>query len=237
MHRGLYTSPIAHKMKIKTILLGSTGMIGQGVLSECIENENVESIVVINRQTCGISHPKLKEIIHKNLFDLTALTQELGGYNTCFFCLGVSSAGLKENEYHRITYDLTLKVAKTLVELNREMVFCYISGAGTDSSEKGRIMWARVKGKTENAILALPFRKAYMFRPGFIQPMKGIRSKTRLYNTLYAVFSPLYFVLKHFDGFVTNTEIFGKAIINTALTGYEKNILENKDINKTGTGI
>lgn len=221
-------------MKIKTILFGSTGMIGQGVLRECLENENVESILVINRQTCGISNPKLKEIIHKDLFDLSELTNEMTGYNACFFCLGVSSAGLNENEYHRITYDLTLNVARTLSELNKEMVFCYISGAGTDSSEKGRIMWARVKGKTENALLLLPFKKAYMFRPGFIQPMKGIRSKTRLYNALYAVFSPLYFVLKHFDSFVTNTEIFSKAMINTVLNGYGKNILENNDINKLG---
>jgi hypothetical protein len=209
-------------------------MIGQGVLRECLENENVESILVINRQTCGISNPKLKEIIHKDLFDLSELTNEMTGYNACFFCLGVSSAGLNENEYHRITYDLTLNVARTLSELNKEMVFCYISGAGTDSSEKGRIMWARVKGKTENALLLLPFKKAYMFRPGFIQPMKGIRSKTRLYNALYAVFSPLYFVLKHFDSFVTNTEIFSKAMINTVLNGYGKNILENNDINKLG---
>jgi hypothetical protein len=224
------------KMKIKTILFGSTGMIGQGVLLESLNDANIESILVINRQSCNITHPKLKEIIHKDLFDLSGLTTEMTGYNACFYCLGVSSAGLNENEYHRITYDLTLNIAKTLVELNKEMVFCYISGAGTDSSEKGRIMWARIKGKTENALLSLPFRKAYMFRPGYIQPMKGIRSKTRLYNALYAVFSPLYFVLKHFDSFVTNTEIFGKAMINTVLKGYGENILENRDINKTGTG-
>jgi hypothetical protein len=224
-------------MKIKTILFGSTGMIGQGVLLESLNNADVESILVINRQSCNITHPKLKEIIHRDLFDLSGLSFELTGFNTCFFCLGISSAGLKENEYHRITYDLTLNVAKTLVELNKEMVFCYISGAGTDSSESGRIMWARVKGKTENALLSLPFRKAYMFRPGFIQPMKGIRSKTRLYNALYAVFNPLYFVLKHFDSLVTNTEIFGKAMINIALQGNEKNILKNKDINKIGTEI
>jgi len=219
-------------MKIKTILFGSTGMIGQGVLRECLESTDVESVLVINRQSCGIKHPKLKEIIHKDLFDLAGLTSEMTGYNTCFFCLGVSSAGLKENEYHRITYDLTLNVATTVVGLNKEMTFCYISGAGTDSSEKGRIMWARVKGKTENALLALPFRSAYIFRPGFIQPMNGVKSKTRLYNTLYTIFNPLYFLLKHFDSIVTNTEIFGKAMIYTALKGYDKNILENKDINK-----
>lgn len=219
-------------MKIKTILFGSTGMIGQGVLQECLTDENVESILVINRQSCNITHPKLKEIIHKDLFDLSGLIKEMTGYNACFFCLGISSAGLNENEYHKITYDLTLNVANTLVELNKELTFCYISGAGTDSSAKGRTMWARVKGETENALLALPFKKAYMFRPGFIQPMKGIKSKTRLYNAIYTVFSPLYFVLKHFDSFVTNTETFGKAMILTTLKGYEKNILENKGINK-----
>jgi hypothetical protein len=224
-------------MKIKAILFGSTGMIGQGVLQECLKNENVESVLVINRQTCGINHPKLKEIIHKDLFNLAGLTSEMAGYNTSFFCLGVSSAGLKENEYHKITYDLTLNVAKTLVELSKEMIFCYISGTGTDSSEKGRIMWARVKGKTENALLSMPFLRVYMFRPGFIQPMKGIKSKTKLYNALYTILSPLYIVLKHFDSIVTNTETFGNAMINTALKGYEKNILENKDINKIGKGI
>ena len=219
-------------MKIKAILLGSTGMIGQGVLRECLANANVESVLVINRQTCGISHPNMKEIIHENFFDFVGLTGEMTGYNTCFFCLGISSAGLKENEYRRITYDLTLNVAKTLVELNKEMVFCYISGTGTDSSEKGRIMWARVKGKTENDLLALPFRRAYMFRPGFIHPMNGVKSKTRLYNIIYTILKPLYLVLKHSDSMVTNTETFGKAMIFAVLKGYGKNILANRDINK-----
>lgn len=219
-------------MKIRTILFGSTGMIGQGVLLECLENTAVESVLVINRQTCGVIHPKLKEIIHKDLFDLSGLTVEMTGYNTCFFCIGVSSAGLSENDYQKTTYDLTLNVAKIVSDLNREMTFCYISGAGTDSSEKGKIMWARVKGKTENTLLSLPFKKAYMFRPGFIQPMNGIKSKTKLYNTMYAIFKPLYFVLKYFDSIVTNTSIFGKAMIYTVLTGSEKPILENKDINK-----
>ena len=219
-------------MKIKAILFGSTGMLGQAVLFECIENTEVESILAINRQAYNISHPKLKEIIRKDLFDLSGLTDEMTGYNTCFFCLGVSSAGMKEDEYHKITYDLTLNVATTLLAINKEMTFCYISGAGTDSSEKGRIMWAKVKGKTENALLSAPFKKAYMFRPGFIQPMKGIRSRTKTYNVLYSIFKPFYFILKHFDSIVTNTEVFGKAMILTVLNGYEKNILENSDINR-----
>jgi len=217
--------------KIKVILFGSTGMIGQGVLLECLENKGVESILVINRQSCNTTHPKLKEIICRDLFDLSGLTSEMKDHNACFFCLGISSVGLSEKGYHRITYDLTLNAASILVKLDPEMTFCYISGAGTDSSENGKVMWARVKGKTENALLALPFKKAYMFRPGFIQPLKGIRSKTKTYNMIYAVFKPFYFLLKHFSSIVTNTETFGKAMIITALNGYEKNILENKDIN------
>jgi uncharacterized protein YbjT (DUF2867 family) len=219
-------------MKIKAIIFGSTGMLGQAVLLECLENSEVESILVINRQTCHIKHPKLTEIIQKDLFNLSGLTNKLKGYNTCFFCLGVSSAGLSENEYHKITYELTLLVATTLLDLNKDITFCYISGAGTDSSEKGRIMWARVKGKTENALLLLPFTKAYMFRPAFIQPMKGIRSKTKSYQVLYSIFKPFYFILKHFGSIVTNTTVFGKSMISAVLNGYENNILENKDINK-----
>ena len=219
-------------MKIKAILFGSTGMLGQAVLLECLENKEVESILAINRQSCNINHPKLKEIILKDLFDLSGLPAELICYNTCLYCLGISSAGMKEKDYHRITYDLTLNAAKTLLAINKDLTFCYISGTGTDSSGKGKTMWARVKGKTENALLAMPFKKAYMFRPAFIQPMKGIRSRTKLYNMIYAIFKPFYFILKHFDGYVTNTETFGKAMLLTVLNGYETNILENRDINK-----
>ena len=219
-------------MKIKAILFGSTGMLGQAVLLECLENKGVESVLVINRQSCIVNHPKLKEIILKDHFDLSVLTAELSGYNTCLFCLGISSAGMNEKDYHRITYDLTLNAAKTLLSINKDLTFCYTSGAGTDSSEKGKIMWARVKGKTENVLLAMPFKKAYMFRPAFIQPMKGIRSRTKLYNVIYAIFKPFYFILKHFDGYVTNTDTFGKGMILAVLNGYEKNILENRDINK-----
>jgi hypothetical protein len=218
-------------MKIKAIIFGSTGMIGQCVLLECLENNEVESILVISRHSCGISHVKLKEIIHENLFDLSALTNEITGYNTCFFCLGVSSAGLSEKDYYKITFELTMSVAEMLLRLNNEFFFCYISGAGADSSEKGRIMWARVKGKIENALLAMPFKKAYMFRPGYIQPMKGIKSRTKLYNALYVIFKPFYFILKHFESFVTNSETLGKAMIYAVITNFEKNILESKDIN------
>jgi hypothetical protein len=221
-------------MSIKALLLGSTGMIGRGVLLECLEDEQVESILVINRNSCNIKHPKLKEIIHKDISDLSPLKEELAACNACFFCLGISSVGLSENEYHKATYNITTKVATTLLSINKDFVFCYISGAGTDSSEKGKIMWARVKGKTENALLAMPFKKAYMFRPGYIQPMKGIKSRTAWYNALYVIFKPLYFILKHFSKYVTDTQTLGKAMINAVSENYPKSIIESSDINQLG---
>ena len=223
-------------MKINAILFGSTGMIGQGVLQECLENSQVESVLVINRQSCQKSHPKLKEIIQKDFFDLSNIAGEFTKYNTCFFCLGVSSAGLSEVEYHKITYDLTTSVANTLLTVNKDITFCYISGAGTDSTELGRSMWARVKGKTENALLKLSFKNAIMFRPGYIHPMKGIKSKTKLYNIFYTILKPFYFIIKHFKSIATNTETLGKAMINAVATGCKKNILESIDINEIGKG-
>ena len=151
-------------MKIKAIITGATGMVGEGVLHECLLHPDVESVLVINRKPCGVKHEKLKEIIHKDFLDLSAIEEQLAGYNACYFCAGVSSVGKKEDEYTRITYDLTLNFANTLVKLNPDMTFCYVSGVGTDSTEKGRSMWARVKGKTENDLLKLPFKAAYMFQ-------------------------------------------------------------------------
>ena len=219
-------------MKIKAIITGTTGMVGKGVLLECLESAEVESVLIINRRPLGIEHVKLKEIVHGDFHDLSSIKSELEGYNACYFCLGVSSVGMKEESYSRVTYDLTLHMAETLVELNKEMTFCYVSGTRTDSSEKGRSMWARVKGRTENALLALPFKAAYMFRPGYIQPMKGIRSATKLYNTLYVVFKPLYPLFKSlFPKYVTSTVQVGEAMINIVSKGYEKKFLENRDIN------
>lgn len=211
-------------------------MVGQGVLLECFDHPEVESVLLINRSHLGISHPKLKELIHGDFFDLGAIRTELSGYNTCFFCLGVSSAGMSEAAYRRTTYDLTIHFAQTFLELNPGSAFCYVSGTGTDSSEKGRLMWARVKGKTENDLLAMPFRDAYMFRPGFIQPLKGIRSKTPLYNRFYAVTKPFYPFLKRFTGFITDTQRVGKAMIRVVLDGYGKKHLENGDINAITSG-
>jgi len=218
-------------MKLKVILFGSTGMIGQGVLTECLKDNRIEAVLVVNRQPSGVTHAKLKEIITFNMVNLVPILDDLSGYNTCLFCLGISSAGMKEEEYNTITYELTIHVATVLQNLNKDMTFCYVSGAGTDSTEKGSVMWARVKGKTENALLNMPFKSAYMFRPGFIQPMNGEKSRTRLYNMLIPLFKPLYFFLKNFDSIVTNTETLGKAMIQVADKGYEKNILESRDIN------
>jgi len=212
-------------------------MVGKGVLYECLKSPAVEEVLVVNRESVGFEDPKLKEIIHQDFYDISAIKDHLKGFNACFFCLGVSSFRMTEEEYNKITYGLTLHWAEILVELNPDMTFCYVSGTGTDSSEKGKIMWARVKGKTENAILSLPFKKSYMFRPGYIQPMEGIKSKTKLYNALYIVAKPLYPILKKiFPNQVTSTKQVGKAMIHTLTKGYEKTYLENRDINSLAAG-
>ena len=215
---------------MKVLLFGSTGMVGKGVLLECFEDPRVEKVLAINRQPLGLAHQKLEEIIHPDFFNFSSLKDRMAEYDACFFCLGVSVAGLSEEAYKKVTYDLTLHVAQTLVSVNSGAVFCYVSGAGTDSSEKGRAMWARIKGKTENALLQLPFKAAYMFRPGFIQPMKGVRSKTAWYNAVYIILKPLYFIFKSFKGFVTDSKSLGKAMIKVALSGYSKKIINSSDI-------
>ncbi len=216
-------------MKIKTVITGSTGMVGEGVLNECLKHPDVESVLVINRKPCGVVHNKLKEIIHKDFFDLSQVESQLSGYNACYFCAGVSSVGKKENEYKRITYDLTMNFAKTFLRLNPEIVLTYVSGVGTDSTEKGKSMWARVKGKTENDLLKLPFKAAYMFRPGYIQPTKGLLNTYKIYNVL----APLYPIWKIlFPKYVVTNEEIGKAMINVVLKGPEKKILDCIDIRK-----
>jgi len=214
-------------MKIKAIITGVTGMVGEGVLHECLQHPEVENVLVINRKPCGVKHAKLIEIIHKDFLDLSSIENQLTGYNACYFCAGVSSVGKKEEEYKRITYDLTLNFAKTLLKLNQEMTFCYVSGVGTDSTEKGRSMWARVKGKTENDLLKLDFKDAYMFRPGFIKPTKGLQNSYKAYK----FFTPFYPVFrKLFPKYVVTLEEIGLAMINVTLNGSEKKILECKDI-------
>lgn len=216
---------------MKIIIFGSTGMIGQGVLLESLKNPEIESVLVINRQSCNITSPKINELIHKDFYDLSSLTDKLTGYDACLYCLGVSSVGMAEADYHKVTYDLTIYIAETLLKLNKDMSFSYISGANTDSTENGKTMWARVKGKTENALLAMPFKRVYMLRPGFIEPLKGIKSKTPLYQFVYTIFKPLFFILRNFENIATNTEVLGKAMFLVVQKGYTTKILESKDIN------
>lgn len=214
-------------MKIKAIVTGATGMVGEGVLHECLLYPDVESVLVINRKPCGVKHEKLKEIIHNDFFNLALIENQLSGYNACYFCTGVSSVGKKEDEYRHITYELTLDFAKTLLKLNPDITFCYVSGVGTDSTEKGKIMWARVKGKTENDLLKLPFKAAYMFRPGFIKPTKGLKNAYKAYK----FFTPFYPIFrKLFPKYVVTLEEIGLAMINVTLSGSDIKVFECKDI-------
>jgi uncharacterized protein YbjT (DUF2867 family) len=216
---------------VKVIVFGATGMVGQGVLRECLLDPTVERVLVIGRNSTGATDGKLREIVLADLFDLSGIADELAGYDACFFCLGVSSAGMAEEKYRRITYDLTLGVARILADRNPGSTFVYVSGMGTDSTEKGRSMWARVKGATENALLRLPLR-VYLFRPGYIQPLHGITSRTRWYRLMYVVTSPLYPVLRRvFPGVVTTTEQIGRAMLNLARDGGPSRVLAPRDIN------
>ena len=211
-------------------------MVGAGVLNECLLDDRIREIVSVQRSPSGASHRKLRELIRTDFFDYHDARDAFRGADACFFCLGVTAVGKSEEEYHRLTFDLTLAAARTLAELNPGMAFCYVSGQGTDSSERGRIMWARVKGKTENALLRLPLR-AYMLRPGYIQPLGGIKSKTRVYRLFYKVMAPLYPVLKRLTpGLVTTNEVVGRAMIELAASGSGSRILEVRDINRVGEG-
>ena len=213
--------------KISVILTGATGMVGEGVLHECLQHEAIEKVLVLNRKPCDISHPKLTEIIHANFFDIQPLEARLTGYDACFFCLGVSSVGMKEEQYYQFTYILTMHFAQTIARLNPGMDFCYISGDGTDSTEKGRSMWARVKGKTENALMKLNFHSVYNFRPGVLQPTKGLK------NTLafYKWFGWLIPVIKLFASkYIISLKELGLAMINAVTKGYDKHVLEVDDI-------
>ncbi|MCH8033618.1 MAG: epimerase [Bacteroidetes bacterium] len=213
--------------KINAIIFGATGMVGEGVLHECLKHPDIESVLVINRRSCGVNHEKLREIIHTNSSNFSPLEIEIAGYNACYFCMGVTSLGKKEEEYTRLTYDLTMHVANSLVKPNPEMTFCYVSGIGTDSTEKGRSMWARVKGKTENDLMKLPFKASYMFRPGYIQPTKGLKNTYKIYR----VIAPFYPLIKFlFSKSVCRLEEIGVSMINVTLYGSDKQILECRDI-------
>jgi uncharacterized protein YbjT (DUF2867 family) len=203
---------------MKVILFGATGMVGQGVLRECLLDSSVESVQTVGRSPTGQRHPKLREIQHDNFLDYSAVESQLAGYDACFFCLGVSSIGISEERYRQLTYDITLAAAAALARLNPQMVFIYVTGQGTDSSESGRLMWARVKGKTENDLLKLPFKAAYMFRPAGIQPLHGIRSKTAWVQAIYVGAAPLWSLLNRVaPKYMTTTEQVGRAMINSKL--------------------
>jgi uncharacterized protein YbjT (DUF2867 family) len=220
---------------VRVLIFGATGMVGSGVLLEALGSSTVSSVVVVGRKPTGTGHPKLEETLHDDFFDLDAVRDRLVGIDACFFCLGVSSAGMNEAEYHRLTYALTIAAARALLEASPASTFCYVSGSGTDSSERGRWMWARVKGKTENALLGMPFKAAYMFRPAFIQPLKGVRSKTRLYAILYALAAPVAPILTRVaPSLATDSTTLGRAMLRVAAEGFERPILESRDINRLG---
>jgi uncharacterized protein YbjT (DUF2867 family) len=217
---------------MNVVLFGASGMVGQGVLRECLLDQDVGRVLSIVRKPTGQQHAKVRELVHLNFFDFSTIEGDLTGFDACFFCLGVSSAGMSEEAYMRVTYDLTMAAARTLAKLNPGMTFIYVSGMGTDSSERGRTMWARMKGKTENALFGLPFKSAYMFRPGVIQPLHGIKSKTKVYQAFYTVLGPLLPALKKlFPSSVTTTEQVGRAMLKIAKLGGPKRILDNRDIN------
>jgi uncharacterized protein YbjT (DUF2867 family) len=217
---------------MRVILFGATGMVGQGVLRECLLDPDVTSVLAVGRSPAGQAHAKLHEVLHHDFLDYAAIEPQLAGYDACFFCLGVTSVGLTEQRYRHLTHDITLAAGTTLARLNPGMTFIYVTGAGTDSTEQGRVMWARVKGKTENDLLKLPFKAAYMFRPAAIQPLHGVRSKTAWVQAIYVATAPVLTLLnKIAPKYVTTTEQVGRAMIKVAKQGFTKPVLESEDIN------
>ena len=218
---------------VKIIVFGATGMIGQAVLAQCLGDQRVDSVLVVGRTSVGRQDDKLREILRDDFFDFADCADDFAGADACFFCLGVSSLGMSEERYRHLTYDLTMAAAKTLSRRNPNMVFIYVTGAGTDSTERGSLMWARIKGKTENDLLKLPFRAAYMFRPAGIQPLHGIRSRTAWVQALYVTAAPLLALLGRVaPKYMTTTEQLGRAMIRVARDGYPKRVLESEDINR-----
>jgi uncharacterized protein YbjT (DUF2867 family) len=212
---------------MKVIITGATGMVGEGVMHECLQHPQITDVLSVSRKPCGVAHPKLKEVLLPDFFDPQSIASQLSGYDACLFCLGVSSVGMKEDEFYRMTYTLTLGFAEVLSRLNPNMTFCYISGAGTDSSEKGRLMWARVKGKTENDLRKLPFKAAYAFRPGYLHPTPGMKNTLKYYPYISWMYPAFRFL---FAGSVSTLAELGKAMIEVALHGAVKPMLEVRDI-------
>lgn len=219
---------------MRVIIFGASGMVGAGVLRECLRDSRVERILTVRREPSGSVDRRVVDLVRRDFLDWGDAAEQLDGYHACFWCLGVSSMGMSEAAYRRVTHDMTLAAAGAIARANPGSTFCYVSGQGTDSTEQGRVMWARVKGRTENALLRLPL-SAYMFRPGYIQPVGGVRSRTRLYQVAYAVAAPLYLLLRRLaPGQVTTTETVGRAMIRVAASGAAKRILEVRDINALG---
>lgn len=214
-------------MQLKVIITGATGMVGEGVLQECLQNTAVEKVLLVNRKPSGVSHPKVEEIIHGDFNDITAIADRLKGYNSCFFCAGVSSVGMKEEKYTAVTYTLTIHFAEQLAAINPDMTFCYVSGAGTDSSGKGRLMWARVKGRTENDLMRLSFKGVYNFRPAFMKSFKGAKNTPGIYAILMPFYPFFRWLMPKY--FITLSEL-GKAMISVSQKGYDKKVLEVPDI-------
>jgi uncharacterized protein YbjT (DUF2867 family) len=223
---------------MNVIIFGATGMVGQGALRECLLDPDVKQILTIGRTPTGQHHPKLRELVHADLFDYSTIEADLTGFDACFFCLGVTSSGMSEAQYTRVTHDLTLAAATTLAKLNPAMTFIYVSGSGTDGTERGSSMWARVKGKTENDLLRLPFKASYMFRIGFVQPLHGIVSKTKLYRVFYSVLKPILPIMKRaLPKQIGTTEEVGRAMLQVARHGFPRSVLESKDINTLRNSI
>ena len=217
---------------MKVILFGATGMVGQGVLLECLEDSDVSHVLALGRRSTGVQHGKLKEILHNDFTDYSGVGDDLAGFDACFFCLGVSSVGMSESRYRRITYDFTLAAARALATINPGLVFCYVSGEGADSSETGRVMWARVRGKTENDLLKLPLAGAYSFRIGYVHPVKGVTAQVPWVRFMYWLLGPLYPVLRRvLPRHVTTSETVGRAMIRVAQHGYSASVLKSDDIN------
>lgn len=218
---------------MKVILFGATGMVGQGALRECLLDPAVDAVLVVGRKPTGRTHAKLREIIHGDFWNFSTIAPQLTGYDACLFCLGVTSLGMSEDDYRHVTYDITMAAATTLVRVNPGMTFVYVTGRGTDSTEQGSQMWARIKGRTENDLLKLPFRAAYMFRPAAIQPLHGIKSRTAWYQAIYTVSAPLFSLLRRIaPTYVTTTEQLGRAMIKVARDGYPKPVIESDEINR-----
>ena len=220
---------------MNAVIFGATGMVGKGVLLECLDDARVEHVLLVSRHPIDdVSHPKIREIVHADFTAFENLTPAFADIDACFYCLGVTAVGLSEGQYHHLTYDVTLAAARALASASAgRLTFCYVSGEGTDSTEHGGTMWARVKGKTENALLRLPFKAAFMFRPGYIQPLRGIRSKTRWYQALYDVIGPFYPIVRRlFPKYVTTTTNIGRAMIHVAVSGWSRQILSSGDINQ-----